>query len=52
MIRLLGRVQERMTQEMVLLFRPACSPVKVDQGFLSDCYSHVHCQVVSAARPA
>jgi putative integral membrane protein (TIGR02587 family) len=26
--------------EVVLLFRPACSPVKVDQGFLSGCHSY------------
>jgi hypothetical protein len=26
--------------EVVLLFRPDCSPVKVDQGFFSGCHSH------------
>lgn len=26
--------------EVVLRFRPVFSPVKVDQGFLSDCHSH------------
>jgi hypothetical protein len=28
------------TIEVVLLFRPDCSPVKVDQVFLSGCHSH------------
>ncbi|TVS01858.1 MAG: hypothetical protein EA407_11195, partial [Rhodobacteraceae bacterium] len=27
-------------REVVLLFRPDCSPVKVDQDFLSGCHSH------------
>ena len=27
-------------QEVVLVLRPLCSPVKVDQGFLSGCHSH------------
>src|SRR6056297_1949978 len=26
--------------EVVLLFRPECSPVKVDQGFTSGCHFH------------
>jgi hypothetical protein len=29
--------------EVVLVIRPICSPVKVDQGFMSGCYSHWFC---------
>jgi hypothetical protein len=29
--------------EVVLVFRPLCSPVKVDQGFISGCHSHRLC---------
>ena len=29
--------------EVVLVFRPFCSPVKVDQGFMSGCYSRWFC---------
>jgi len=29
--------------EVVLVLRPLCSPVKVDQGFISGCHSHRLC---------
>jgi hypothetical protein len=29
--------------EVVLVIRPLCSPVKVDQGFMSGCYSQWFC---------
>src|SRR6056297_692409 len=29
-----------LNKEVVLLFRPDCSPVKVDQGFTSGCHFH------------
>jgi hypothetical protein len=32
--------EQRLQLEVVLLFRPDCSPVKVDQGFFSGCHSH------------
>lgn len=40
------RVQDVMFclhQEVVVLFRPECSLIKVDQGFISGCYSHGFC---------
>jgi len=30
-------------KEVVLVLRPLCSPVKVDQGFMSGCHSHWFC---------
>ena len=29
--------------KVVLVLRPVCSPVKVDQGFMSGCHSHRFC---------
>ena len=36
------RVQESL-REVVLVLRPLCGPVKVDQGFISGCNSHRLC---------